>query len=247
MGQRLLETTFALLHLLSIVSPYCCWVEKFLSKHALADYQLSLPAFMFTFDVLWLSTCCCWASFSTVLFALYFFYCGCLLFLGWTGCSLRFSLPPFLSCLLLLLLAWKGFRRGWGQLLSAVSFFLCIPSLVLVCCCWGWQVAVFRGNSRWRGKSFLKQPCTSCVLLLLLVSGLERFLSKQALADNQLLPSSFTFTFDVLWLSTCCCWARFLTAAFALQSSSCGCLLFLGWTGCSFRDYSMRQRFFQVA
>jgi len=27
----------------------------------------------------------------------------------------------------------------------------------------------------------------------------------------------------------------------------CPCLLFLGWTGCSFRDYSMRQRFFQVA
>ena len=141
MGKRLLETTFPLLHLLSIVSPYCCWVEKFLSKHALADYQLSLPSFTFAFDVLWLSTCSCWASFSTVLFALYFFYCGCLLFLGWTGCSLRFSLKPFLSCLLLLLLAWKGFRRGWGQLLSAVSSFLCIPSLVLVCCCWGWQVA----------------------------------------------------------------------------------------------------------
>ena len=27
----------------------------------------------------------------------------------------------------------------------------------------------------------------------------------------------------------------------------CPFLLFLGWTGCSFRDYSMRQRFFQVA
>ena len=71
-----------------------------------------------------LSTCCCWASFSTVLFALYSSSCGCLLFLRWTGCSLRFSLPPFLFCLLLLLLAWKGFRRGWGQLLSALASFL---------------------------------------------------------------------------------------------------------------------------
>ena len=197
-----------------------------------------------------LSTCCCWASFSTVLFALYFFYCGSLLFLGWTVFSLRNSLPPLLFCLLLLLLAWKGFRRGWGQLLSAVASFFCIPPLVLVCCCWGWQVAVFRDNSRWWGKGYLKQPhlyCTSCVSLLLFVSGLERFLSKQALADNQLSPSAFTFTFDVWWFSTCCCWDSFSTGAFALQSSSCGCLLFLGWTGCSFRDYSMRQRFLQVA
>ena len=78
-----------------------------------------------------LSTCCWWASFSTVLFALYSSSCGCLLFLRWTGCSLRFSLPPLLSCLLLLLLVWKGFRRGWGQLLSAVSSFLFIPLLYL--------------------------------------------------------------------------------------------------------------------
>ena len=155
-----------------------------------------------------LSTCCWWASFSTVLFALYSSSCGCLLFLRWTGCSLRFSLPPLLSCLLLLLLVWKGFRRGWGQLLSAVSSFLFIPPLVLVCCCGGWQVAVFRDNSRWWGKGYLKQPplyCTSCVSLLLFVSAVERFLSKQALADNQLSPSSSTFTFDVLWLSTCRC------------------------------------------
>ncbi len=72
--------------------------------------------------------------------------------------------------------------------------------------------------------------------------------SPKNLADIQLsLPSLLCTFLPCNYLRSCCCWATFSTAAFALQSSSCGCLLFLGWTGCSFRDYSMRQRFFYVA
>ncbi len=166
----------------------------------------------------------------------------------WGGQVALWGFHLNLSCLVCCYCCWRerAFEGMGSASLSCVVFplhsFSCTCLLLL-----GLTGCLFRGNSRWRGKSFLKQPCTSCVSLLLFVSGLERFLSKQALADNQLSPSSFTFTFDVLSLSTCCCWARFSTAAFALQSSSCGCLLFLGWTGCSFRDYSMRQRFFQVA
>ena len=72
--------------------------------------------------------------------------------------------------------------------------------------------------------------------------------SPKKLADIQLsLPSLLCTFLPCNYLRSCCCWATFSTAAFALQSSSCGCLLFLGWTGSSFRDYSMRQRFFYVA
>ena len=72
--------------------------------------------------------------------------------------------------------------------------------------------------------------------------------SPKNLADIHLsLPSLLCTFLPCNYLRSCCCWATFSTAAFALQSSSCGCLLFLGWTGCSFRDYSMRQRFFYVA
>ena len=65
-----------------------------------------------------------------------------------------------------------------------------------------------------------------------------------SLAQNQLFART---CLALQCLSTCCCWATFSTAVFALQSSSYGCLLFLWWKGCCFRDYSMRQRFFQVA
>ena len=199
MGKRLLETTFPLLHLLSIVSPYCCWVEKFLSKHALADYQLSLPSFTFIFDVLWLSTCCCWATFSTAAFALQSSSCGgCLLFLGWTGRSFRnysmrqrffyvakmigqrflettspllYLLCVDVCCISFLFLGWKGFSLNkFKMIINYQSLAFTFLVLYLV------AVAAVEGLLRGGGPASLN-CCISFAFLFLylhIATGMDR-------------------------------------------------------------------------
>ena len=198
MGKRLLETTFPLLHLLSIVSPYCCWVEKCLSKNALADYQLSLPSFTFTFDVLWLSTCCCWATFSTAAFALQSSSCGCLLFLGWTGCSFRnysmrqrffyvakmigqrflettspllYLLCVDVCCISFLFLGWKGFSPNkFKMIINYQSLAFTFLVLYLV------AVAAVEGLLRGGGPASLN-CCISFAFLFLylhIATGMDR-------------------------------------------------------------------------
>ena len=214
-----------LLHLLSIVSPYCFGGRNhyLVAVAGPASQLFSLPCISFIVVL-----CCFWGG-QVALWGFHF-HLSCLVCCYCCSCERAF----------------EGDGVSFSQLCRLSFSFLLLYLFVVA----GVDRLPSLGNSRWWGKGYLKQPplyCTSCVSLLLFVSAVERFLSKHALADNQLSPSSSTFTFDVLWFSTCCCWDSFSTGAFALQSSSCGCLLFLGWTGCSFRDYSMRQRFLQVA
>ena len=201
-----------------------------------------------------LSTCCCWASFSTVLFALYFFYCGSLLFLGWTGCSLRFSLPPLLSCLLLLLLVWKGFRRdgvSFSQLCRLSFSFLLLYLFVVA----GVDRLPSLGTTLDDGAKVTWNNLPSIAPLVYRYSFL--FLRWNGFSLNMLwliinyhlllLPRLHLMSCDYLLAV-----ARPPSQLLPLLCSPllvvvCPCLLFLGWTGCSFRDYSMRQRFFQVA
>ena len=202
MGKRLLETTFPLLHLLSVVSPYCFWGRN---PYLLAVAGPASQLFSLLCTPLLVVLCCFWGG-QVALWGFHF----------------------HLSCLVCCYCCWyerafEGDGVSFSQLCRLSFSFLLLYLFVVV----GVDRLPSLGTTLDDGaKVTWNNPlyCTSCVSLILLVSAVERFLSKHALADNQLPPSSSTFTFDVLWLSTCCCYATFSTAAFALQSSSCGCL-----------------------
>ena len=229
MGKRLLETTFPLLHLLSVVSPYCFWGRNhyLLAVGGPASQLVSLLC-----TPLLVVVCCFWGG-QVALWGFHFhlscFVCCCCCWRerAFEGDGVSFSQLWRLSFAFLLLYLFvvagvdrlpslgttldDGAKVTWNNLPSIAPLVYRYSFLFL----------------RWNGFSLNKLwPIINYHLLLPRLHLMScDYLLAVARPPSQLLPLLCSPLLVVV----------------------CPCLLFLGWTGCSFRDYSMRQRFFQVA
>ena len=218
------------------------------------------------------------------------------------------SFAPLVCCISLLFLRKKSLSTAVAGPASQLFSLPCISFIVVLCCFWGGQVALWGFHFHlsclvcccccWCERAFegdgvsFSQLCrlsfSFLLLYLFVVAGVDRLPSLGTTLDDGAkvtwnnLPSiaplvyrySFLFlrwngfSLNMLWpiinyhlllprlhLMSCdylLAVARPPSQLLPLLCSPllvvvCPCLLFLGWTGCSFRDYSMRQRFFQVA